>query len=90
MAIPLRKPNEIEKLRDAGLAVAKTLEYLQNNVKSGMSLLEVDAMGEKYLRNLGARPAFKGLYGFPNAVCTSLNEVIIHGVPDKTILKDGE
>jgi len=90
MAIPLRKPNEIEKLRNSGLAVGKTLDYLQNNVKAGMTLLEVDAMGEKYLRDLGARPAFKGLYGFPNAVCTSLNEVIIHGVPDDTVLKDGD
>ena len=90
MAIPLRKLHEIEKLRTAGNAVAKTLQYLQNNVKAGMTLLEVDAMGEKYLRNLGARPAFKGLYGFPNAVCTSLNEVVIHGMPDNTILKDGD
>jgi methionyl aminopeptidase len=90
MSIPLRKAAEIDKLRTAGRAVAKTLQYLQENVKSGMTLLEVDSMGEKYLRSLGARPAFKGLYGFPNAVCTSLNEVIIHGVPDSTVLKDGD
>ena len=90
MAIPLRKEKEIEKLYIAGQSVAKTLKYLENNVKIGMSLLEVDTMGENYLRNLGARPAFKGLYGFPNAVCTSLNEVIIHGVPNTTILKDGD
>ena len=90
MAIPLRKPQEIQKLRTAGQAVAKTLIYLENNVKAGMTLLEVDSMGEKYLRSLGARPAFKGLYDFPNAVCTSLNEVIIHGVPNNTILKDGD
>lgn len=90
MAIPLRKPAEIEKLRAAGQAVGKTLEYLSTNVKPGMTLLEVDAMGEKFLRDLGARPAFKGLYGFPNAICTSLNEVIIHGVPDDTVLKEGD
>lgn len=90
MSIPLRKPHEIEKLRTAGIAVAKTLKYLTENIKPGMSLLEVDAIGEKFLRNLGARPAFKGLYGFPNAVCTSLNEVIIHGIPDNTILKEGD
>ncbi len=90
MAIPLRKSNEIAKLRTAGEAVAKTLEYLQHNVKPGMTLLEVDAMGEEFLRSLGARPAFKGLYGFPNAVCTSLNEVIIHGIPSETVLKEGD
>lgn len=90
MAIPLRKANEIEKLRTASLAVAKTLKYLSENVKAGMSLKEVDKMGEQYLINLGARPAFKGLYGFPAAVCTSLNEVIIHGIPDDKILKEGD
>jgi methionyl aminopeptidase len=90
MAIPLRKPQEIEKIRTAANAVAKTLDYLQNNVKAGMTLLEVDAMGEKFLNDLGARPSFKGLYGFKHAVCTSLNEVIIHGVPTDTILQDGD
>ncbi|VAY87056.1 Methionine aminopeptidase [hydrothermal vent metagenome] len=90
MAIALRKLAEIEKLRISGLAVAKTLEYLENNVKSGMTLLEVDKMGEDFLLNLGARPSFKGLYGFPNAVCTSLNDVIIHGVPNSTVLKNGD
>lgn len=90
MAIPLRKPNEIEKLRTAGLAVAKTLKYLEENVKPGMTLKEVDDMGEKFLRDLGARPSFKGLYGFPSAVCTSLNEVIIHGIPDDKVLKEGD
>ena len=90
MAIPLRKASDIEKLRTAGVAVAKTLNYLQQNVKSGMTLLEVDAMGEKFLRDLGARPAFKGLYGFPNAVCTSLNEVVIHGMPTSQVLQEGD
>jgi len=90
MAIPLRKPKEIEKLRIAGQAVAKTLDYLSKNVKSGMTLLDVDKMGEDYLTSLGARPSFKGLYGFPNAICTSLNEVVIHGVPNDTVLKDGD
>ncbi len=90
MAIPLRKQNEIEKLRIAGRAVAKTLTYLSENVKSGMTLLDVDKMGEEYLLKLGARPSFKGLYGFPNAICTSLNEVIIHGVPTNQVLKDGD
>jgi len=90
LAIPLRNLNEIEKLRVAGNAVAQTLKYLQENVKAGMSLLEVDKMGDEYINSLGARPSFKGLYGFPNAICTSLNEVIIHGVPTSDILKEGD
>ncbi|MGB5867024.1 MAG: type I methionyl aminopeptidase [Arcobacteraceae bacterium] len=90
MAIPLRKATDIAKLRTAGNAVAKTLNYLEQNVKAGMTLLEVDTLGEKFLRDLGARPSFKGLYGFPNAICTSLNEVVIHGIPDNTVLKEGD
>ncbi|QKF81452.1 type I methionyl aminopeptidase [Halarcobacter ebronensis] len=90
MAIPLRKPNEIEKLRTASVAVAKTLKYLEKNVKAGMTLLEVNQMGEDFIASLGARPAFKGLYGFPAGVCTSLNEVIIHGIPDEKVLKEGD
>jgi len=90
MAIPLRKTSDIEKLRTAGKAVAATLDHLEKNVKAGMTLLEVDAMGEKFLRALGARPAFKGLYGFPNAVCTSLNEVVIHGMPTSQVLVEGD
>ena len=53
MAIPLRKSSEIDMLRNSGLAVAKTLSYLEENVKAGMSLLEVDRMGEEYLNSLG-------------------------------------
>ncbi len=74
----------------ASLIVAKTLDHLNNNVKPGMTLLEVDKMGDDYLVSLGARPSFKGLYGFPNAVCTSLNEIVIHGIPNDTVLKEGD
>jgi methionyl aminopeptidase len=90
MAIPLRKPAEIETLRRAGAVVGQTLEYLEGIVKPGMSLNEVDALGEEFLRKLGAEPSFKGLYGFPAAVCTSVNEVIIHGVPTDYKLQEGD
>ncbi len=90
MAIAIRKPAEIEKLRKANRIVGETLAYLRESVKPGMTLKEIDAMGETFLREKGARPSFKGLYGFPAAVCTSLNEVIIHGIPDDTIVKEGD
>ncbi len=90
MAIALRKPEEIEKLRRAGAMVAQTLEYLKETVEAGMTLAEVDEAGEAFLRKLGAEPSFKGLYGFPSAVCTSVNEVIIHGIPSDYTLKDGD
>jgi len=90
MAIALRKPQEIEKLRAANKIVGGALELLRTNTKAGMTLKELDAMAEDYIRSHGARPSFKGLYGFPNAVCTSLNQVIIHGIPTDYKLQDGD
>jgi len=90
MAIAIRKPNEIAKLKAAGEIVGKTLHYLQNLIKPGMTLSEIDLLGEEYIRQHGAVPSFKGLYGFTGSVCTSLNEVCIHGVPDDTVVKEGD
>ena len=90
MAIALRKPAEIEKLQKSNQIVAKTLNYLKENIKAGMSLSEINQMGEDYILSCNARPAFKGLYGFPAGVCTSLNEIIIHGIPNDNKIKDGD
>jgi len=90
MAIAIRKPGEIAKLHAAGKIVGLTLQYLQNLVKPGMTLKEIDALGEAYIREKGAIPSFKGLYGFTGSVCTSLNEVCIHGVPDETVVQEGD
>ncbi len=90
MAIALRKPQEIEKLRAANKIVGGALQLLQENTKIGSTLKELDAMAEDYVISHGAKPSFKGLYGFPNAVCCSLNEVIIHGIPTDYKLQDGD
>lgn len=90
MSIGIKRENEIEKLALSNKYVAQTLQYLSQTIKAGMTLLEANKLGEDFIANLNARPAFKGLYGFPAGVCTSLNEVIIHGIPDNTILKEGD
>ncbi|RAX57122.1 type I methionyl aminopeptidase [Helicobacter monodelphidis] len=90
MGINIRKPAEIEKLRLANKIVAGTLSLLRENAKEGISLLELDKIAEDYIRSHGARPSFKGLYGFPNTLCTSLNTVIIHGIPTDYKLKEGD
>lgn len=90
MAIALRKPNEIVKLQKAGEIVAKTLQHLQDIIKPGMTLKEIDQLGDTYVRDLGAVPSFKGLYGFTGSVCTSLNEVCIHGVPTDQVIEEGD
>ncbi len=90
MAIAIRKPDEIAKLKRAGEIVGKTLQYLQNTIKPGMTLKEIDALGEAYIREHGAEPSFKGLYGFTGSVCTSVNEVCIHGVPTDRVIEEGD
>ncbi len=90
MAIALRKNDELIKLRAANQIVGATLELLAQHTKPGVTLKELDAMAEEYIRSQGATPSFKGLYGFPNAVCISVNEVIIHGIPSDYTLKEGD
>ena len=90
MAITLKNAKDIEGLRAANKIVAAALDYAEEFLKPGMTLLEVDKKIDEFITSKGAYPAFKGLYGFPNAACLSLNEVIIHGIPDNTILKEGD
>lgn len=90
MAISIKSPKEIQALRLPNKIVAQTLALAQKSAKEGMSLLELDSLIEDSIRSLGARPAFKGLYGFPNAACISVNEVIIHGIPTDYKLKSGD
>ena len=91
MAISIKKPSDIEKLRVSNEYVARTLHHLSSYAREGMSLKEINNMGEDFINSLdGARAAFKGLYGFPAGVCTSLNEVIIHGIPDEKVVKNGD
>ncbi|PAF54295.1 type I methionyl aminopeptidase [Helicobacter sp. 13S00482-2] len=90
MSIGIRNKKEIDSLRKPNQIVAQTLELLKNNAQEGVTLLELDKMAEDFIRSFSARPAFKGLYGFPNAVCISVNDVIIHGIPTDYSLKDGD
>jgi len=90
MSIAIRKPNEIEALAKANIIVAKTLEFLKERCTPGVSLKELDKLAEEFILDQEARPSFKGLYGFPASVCTSVNQVIIHGIPTNYRLKDGD
>jgi len=90
MAIAIRNPAEIKKISAANKIVAKTLSHLKGMAKEGVSLRELDRAGEDFIRSLGGIPSFKNLYGFPNAVCLSLNQVVIHGIPTDYKLKSGD
>jgi len=86
-----KSPRDIDKMRNAGKVVYEVLEEIEKFICAGMSTLEVDTIAENKCRSLGATPSFKGLYGFPYSACISVNEEVIHGIPNKNkILKDGD
>jgi len=90
MAIPLRKKSEIEEIKKPARLVAKALELAKSMAKAGVTGLEIDKAVEEFIVKNGGRPSFKGLYGFPNSVCVSVNEVIIHGIPNNIPFKEGD
>ena len=88
--IILKSNSEIELMRVAGKIVALTHEELKRHIKAGITTKELDKIAEEFILSQGATPSFKGLYGFPAATCISINEVLIHGIPDDRVLKDGD
>ncbi len=88
--IYLRSEQELKKLRRAGQIVALTHQELKKHLLPGVSTKELDHIAEQFIRSCGATPSFKGLYGFPSSICTSINQVLVHGIPDHTILKEGD
>ncbi|MBI1724263.1 MAG: type I methionyl aminopeptidase [Candidatus Tectomicrobia bacterium] len=90
MAIVLRSPEEVEKLRASNRVLALVMRELRKAVKAGVTTLELDALAERLLREMGARPAFKGYRGYKHAICASVNEEVVHGIPSKRKLKEGD
>lgn len=91
MGIPIKSDDEVKKIRAAGLILAKTHEYLAQILQPGITTMELDQIAEEFIRSQGAAPSFKGLYGFPASICTSINEEVVHGVPSKEVkLRDGD
>jgi methionyl aminopeptidase len=91
MTIQYKTPEEVAKMRAAGLVVGQTLELLRSLVKPGISTGELDEIAEEKIRSMGAIPSFKGYYGFPATLCTSINEEIVHAIPSRArILEEGD
>lgn len=88
--ISIKTQEEIEIMSEGGKILAFALKELKAKVKSGITTRELDEFAENYILSCGAKPAFKGYVGFPNALCTSVNEVIVHGVPSDYVLKEGD
>ena len=87
----LQKTNEeIELIRNSALLVSKTLGMLASEIKPGITTLELDKKAETFIRDHDAIPGFLGLYDFPNTLCMSPNEQVVHGIPNNTPLQEGE
>jgi methionyl aminopeptidase len=91
MAIMIKTPQEIEKMRRSGKVVREVLEHVRGIVKPGATTLDLENAAAAKMEELGAKPAFKGYRGYPCVLCTSINEEVVHGIPSaKRVLKDGD
>tara|TARA_R110002049_G_scaffold140720_4_gene301896 strand:- start:1039 stop:1815 length:777 start_codon:yes stop_codon:yes gene_type:complete len=86
----LKTEDQIDLLRKSSLLVCKTLALVGGLVKPGVTTSELDRIAEEFIRDNGALPGFKGLYGCPSTLLTSVNSEVVHGLPSKTPLKDGD
>ena len=88
--IIVKTKEEIEIMRESALIVSKTLGILAKEVKPGVSTLQLDKIAEEFIREQGAIPGFLGLYDFPNTLCMSPNAQVVHGIPNKEPLIEGD
>jgi len=85
-----KSQSEIQKMRRSGQIVAETLRDLKGMVEPGITTLELDAFAEDKIRAAGAYPTFKGYRGYPASICASVNEEVVHGIPSRRKLRDGD
>jgi len=81
---------EIEWIRESSLLVSKTLAEVARHIRIGITTIELDRIAEEFIRDHGGVPAFLGYNGFPNSLCISVNSQVVHGIPNETVLKDGD
>jgi|UniRef100_A0A7C3YQ22 methionyl aminopeptidase len=90
MPVYIKSKEEIKRIREAGRIVAEVLTKVERKIKPGVSLKELEEFCDDLIRKRGGLPAFKGYKGFPASVCISLNEEIVHGIPNGRRLKEGD
>lgn len=88
--ITIKSPREVELMRKSGKVTSKTLSTLMRAVQPGMTTRELDRIAEQSIRSMGGIPTFKGYNGYPNSICTSVNDQVVHGIPSDYVLKDGD
>jgi methionyl aminopeptidase len=88
--IILKNREEIELMRESALSVSRTLGIIAKEIKPGVTTLYLDKIAEEFIRDNGGVPAFKGMYGFPNTLCMSLNASVVHAIPNDKPLEEGD
>ena len=88
--IHIRSASEIEKISKACQIVKEALELIEDLISPGVTPMELDREAEKFIISKGAKPGFKGLYGYPATLCVSIDDEVVHGIPNERVLKDGE
>jgi methionyl aminopeptidase len=88
--VKIKSKEEIEIMRESAQVVSRTLGLLAEHIRPGVSPLQLDKMAEEYIRSQDAEPGFLGMYDFPNTLCMSLNEAVVHGIPTTKPLEDGD
>lgn len=86
----LKTEEEIELIRESSLLVGKTLAEVAKHIRPGVTTKKLDEIAETFIRDHKAVPGFKGYHGFPGTLCTSVNDVVVHGIPGNRELKDGD
>ena len=88
--IIIKNSQQIEYMKRAGKVVSDTLARIEEVIKPGISTVEIDKLAEKIILKQGAKPSFKGYSGFPASICASVNDEVVHGIPNTRILQDGD
>ena len=88
--LEVKTPDQIRKMRVAGVVVGETLELIRGQVSDGVTTLDLDKAAEQYIRSRGVTPSFLGYHGFTGSLCVSVNEEVVHGIPGSRALSDGD
>lgn len=88
--ITIKSASQLDKMKKAGEIVALTHELMKKNICDGVTTKELDRIAEEFIRSKGAIPSFKNYNGYPASICASVNDVVIHGIPGNTRLKNGD
>ena len=88
--VNIRSKREIKKIRESGRIVYETLSALEQQIIVGLNGKELDKFAENFIRSQGAKPAFKGYMGYPSSLCISMNDEVVHGIPDNREFNEGD